>query len=105
MCDCTDYRHWFKDHQLALPHVSISDLLTPGQEDIVAEGDKVAVVLSWPDGKEAQSKRRSGVVIYRVAGGAIQESWWTWDTKQLLLAAEQQRSDESQPIEAESTKW
>lgn len=46
-------------------------------ERLFGAGDRVVAVLRWADDQR-------GVIIYRVAGGAIQESWATWDTRRLL---------------------
>lgn len=59
-CDRADYHSWFVTGG-ARPRLTI--------EKLIAEGDRVVALLRLPDGQ-----RRA--VIYRVAGGKIQEGWW-----------------------------
>jgi predicted acylesterase/phospholipase RssA len=72
ICGGFEYTEWLKENLL--------DGSAPrGDREIVhlfGEGDRVVALLRW-------AGDQLGVVIYRVAGGEIQESWWTWDTQRL----------------------
>lgn len=63
-----DYKAWLQGCA-PRPDLTITRLFV--------DGDRVVAVLGW-------GGTQSGVVIFRVAGGAILESWWTWDTQRLL---------------------
>jgi hypothetical protein len=66
-CGRADYKSWL---QGCAPR---PDLVV---ERLFAEGDRVVALLRW-------SGKQLGAIIYRVAGGEIQESWSTWDTQRL----------------------
>jgi len=72
ICGGSEYKEWLKKNLL--------DGSAPrGDREVVrlfGEGDRVVALLRW-------AGNQLGVVIYRVAGGEIQESWWTWDTQRL----------------------
>jgi hypothetical protein len=67
ICGRSEYKEWLKS------------CAARGDRDIkylFAEGDRVVALLRW-------AGDQLGVVVYRVVGGEIQESWWTWDTQRL----------------------
>lgn len=51
--------------------------------DMIAEGDKVAAMLVFNDIDPTTSKRitATGVNIYRISGGKIQELWPVWQAE------------------------
>jgi len=48
--------------------------------DMIAEGDKVAVMLEYryTDPTTDQKRGMTGVNIYRISGGKMQDFWGTW---------------------------
>ena len=80
ICGRSEYKKWLKEK-------SLNDSAPRDDREIVhlfGEGDRVVAVLRWADDE-------LGVVVYRVAGGEIQESWWTWDTQRLCLGEREHR--------------
>lgn len=51
--------------------------------DIIGEGDKVAIMLDrWcTDPATGQKRWKTGVNIYRMSGGKIQEAWAVWEAE------------------------
>lgn len=51
--------------------------------DIIAEGDKVAVMLMHrcTDAATGQKRGNTGVNIYQMRGGKIQEAWSVWEAE------------------------
>jgi predicted acylesterase/phospholipase RssA len=73
ICGRSEYQNWLTEKWLngCAPR-------DRGFKHLFAEDDRVVAVLNWADDQ-------LGVVVFRVAGGEIQESWWTWDTQRLCL--------------------
>jgi predicted acylesterase/phospholipase RssA len=64
-CDLANFRAWSLTNMVRLAQ------LTP--ERFIVDGGRVAVLLFQEDGDPRAA-------VFSVAGGRIQQSWWTWDT-------------------------